>query len=941
MKSVVNIAAPNTVLGYFALALCLFLFTSSSYAKLEIDSDQFNLQITQNASYFEDSSNYYKAEDFLEKSLAQQFTPTRTPIFRLGYTASTLWLELEMENVLTRPVTAFLYVTLPNLALFEIYSFNHNGIALLETSGNATENVHGSVPHRSPVSKLTLVSGTNKYLIRIKTNQYLNFTLKLADPVSFYQEQFSKHLLSGLTVGALIMLCIFGIAGYVRDREPTYLAFIFYTASIGIYTASSLGYVGFYWFPLPNLSPRLETLTLLLISGSMLIFSRLLFDIPSHRKRLNVLCLAVLGLISSGAVISFAMETQTASEFGALLTLIAIPFNFYLTASRAMDGTKTARWMILPSLLMIVLGGLTAQNVFGILAFGSGTLWLLIIALMAHCLFGALAVAMRQHDARVNQEKQRQQIAIKEASRGAKTEFLAQISHEIRTPMNGILGMAELLADSPLTNSQEDYIKTINTSGSNLLKILDDILDYSKIETGNLNLDITSFDIGLALTECVESFKDVAAEKNLELATHMDRNIPFQVKGDPARVRQVLANLLSNATKFTERGSIHVHIALDTERGPNFVKVTISDTGIGINREQLLDLFGQNEDHLQQLGHHGLGLPISQRLVELMGGEMGANSQPNRGSTFWFSIPLEPDPHSQDQPLFAEQLQGMRLLIVDDNASCRLVLQQQANSWGMNISAASNGKQALAMLHNQAVIHEPFDIVILDHEMPGMSGMELAAKIKEDTIVNNDPLVLMLTGLSMAPSNSAARNAGIRRVINKPITGRLLRSTLLEELAHLRRIQADHPPIKDNIAPLPPMKVLVAEDHHLSQKVIKGMLSRLGVSATTVDDGAAAVAQIKEQDYDLILMDCEMPVMSGFDAAKEIRAWEQAESRRPVPIIALTAHIMDEHKEHSLQCGMNAHLSKPIELSELRDILLEWFSAYDNQDPPFDQRNLG
>src|SRR5690606_7633016 len=228
----------------------------------------------------------------------------------------------------------------------------------------------------------------------------------------------------------------------------------------------------------------------------------------------------------------------------------------------------------------------------------------------------------------------------------------------------------------------------------------------------------------------------------------------------------------------------------------------------------------------------------------MMKGDMGAESQLHRGSTFWFSIPLEPDSEGQDLPLVAEQLQGLRLLVVDDNASCRLVLQQQASAWGMQVSAAMNGKQALAMLHNQATIHEPFDIVILDHEMPGMTGMELAARIKEDPLISNDPLVLMLTGLGMAPSTTAARNAGIRRVITKPVTGRLLKLTLLEELAHLRRIQASHPRDEHSDEALPSMNILVAEDHHLSQKVIKGMLAPLGMRAWTGDNGQRALEHL-------------------------------------------------------------------------------------------------
>jgi CheY-like chemotaxis protein len=256
------------------------------------------------------------------------------------------------------------------------------------------------------------------------------------------------------------------------------------------------------------------------------------------------------------------------------------------------------------------------------------------------------------------------------------------------------------------------------------------------------------------------------------------------------------------------------------------------------------------------------------------------------------------------------------------------VIQQQAASWGMQVTTAVNGKQAMALLRTQANLDEPFDVVILDHDMPGMNGLELAAKLKEDPLINNNLLVLMLTGHGNAPTGTAARNAGVRRIITKPVTGRILKITLAEELGHLRKINASAlAPNEQDLVQLSQLRVLVAEDHPLSQKVVNGMMHRLDVNARLVVNGVQAVEEARKGIYDLILMDCDMPEMDGFEATRRIRQWETQQKRQETPIIALTAHIMDEHKERSLACGMNAHLSKPVELSELRDTLLRWATS--------------
>ncbi|AUM13718.1 hybrid sensor histidine kinase/response regulator [Ketobacter alkanivorans] len=910
--------------SFLCLLLCL-LVSRSGFATIAITSPSYDFNITQNISYFEDTEQQYRADDFSDPHLRQQFTPTRTPVLRLGYTDSTLWLRVQVENQTAKPTNALIYINQPNIGYLAIYESTPNATTLIEKAGGMTDNITGFVRHRSPVLRLFLSPyQSSEYLIEVRTHQYMSLVLNMSDPGTFYQMQFTQQLIIGLALGTLLMLSLHGCVGLARSRDNSYLSFVLYTLCIGVYGACAYGYLGYYWFAAPELQSRLETAALIMLFASSIYFSRKLFELHRTRRHLDNINRAMLAIMLLMLIAVFFIDVRTGSRISVILALICVPLNFYTAAMRALDGYNPARIMVMPRLIIVFIGLMTAQTVFGMLAVEIETLHILLASLFIDCLAGVMALSVRQRKIRNIAQQQRQHVAIQEAERRAKTEFLAQLSHEIRTPMNGILGMAELLEDSPLSPSQEDYVRTINASGNNLLKILDDILDYSKIETGNMTLDITSFDISAVLADCVEMYRQRAEEKGIELITHIHNNVPSQVKGDPTRIRQVLANLISNAIKFTDHGEVIIEVCPDEECGHHHLRFAIIDTGVGMTREQLQEQLHHERDHLEQLSHHGLGLPISRQLVRIMHGEIGAESQANRGSTFWFSIPLEPDPDGQDIPLFADQLNGLHLLVVDDNASCRLVLQQQASGWGMNVSTAINGRQALAMLHNQATIHEPFDVVILDHEMPGMTGMELAARIKEDPLIDNDPLVLMLTGLGMAPSATAARNAGIRRVISKPVTGRLLKVTLLEELAHVRRIQADHPRDNSRNEPLAPMRILVAEDHHLSQKVVRGMLSRLGMQAVTVDNGREAVKLAQEQDFDVILMDCEMPEMNGFDATRAIRQWEQTQHRSPIPIIALTAHIMDEHKERSLECGMNAYLAKPIELSELRDALIQW-----------------
>ncbi|HYQ39769.1 MAG TPA: response regulator [Pseudomonas sp.] len=522
--------------------------------------------------------------------------------------------------------------------------------------------------------------------------------------------------------------------------------------------------------------------------------------------------------------------------------------------------------------------------------------------------------------------------AASRAEQEAKSKFLARISHEIRTPMNGVLGMTELLLGTPLSAKQRDYVQTIQGSGNELLQLLNEILDISALESGEIELDEVQFDLHALLDECLETFRLRAESNGIELIGFVQPQVPRTISGDPARLRQALHNLLDHAFKQTDEGEVLLVAALEQAGDQPRLRIAVQDSGRPLSaeeRESLLSGALHSRDYLSENRLEGhLGLVISRRLASLMHGEFGIESGDQQGSTLWLGLPLPAASLAQPELDPTLQLRDARVLVVDDNDTCRKVLIEQCSSWGLQVSGASSGIEALALLRTKANVRDYFDVVLLDHDMPGMSGMQLAAKIKQDPHINHDLLLVMLSGLSQAPSKLVARNAGISRILAKPVAGYTLKATLAEELGRARRGFAV-PGGQQRLAPQVPedFRVLVAEDNSISTKVIRGMLGKLDVEPDLVSNGRDALRALQRQPYDLVLMDCEMPVLDGFAATEQLRAWEAARQRPRTPVVALTAHILGEHRERALKVGMDGHLAKPVELSQLREVVEHWVAV--------------
>lgn len=920
-------------------ALLWLLSTAAAQAGsvIYVDGKIGQISLNEHLDSYLDYSQVLSFQDITTEHYINQFTPLDKTGPNFGFSPANVWLRFSVYNRQQQPDRLWLEIAPASLESVQLYQFPSDDDRPLKQSGYGVAVDQRDVQLRNLLFSLDIPPRTSQiYYLRVKSSNALNLELTLSNPESYLFKVLQDASWTSAAIAAVLIIIAANIALTVLFRERIYLYYgLFAAAFLSFYFCGS----GLLRTVMPNVDFHLigNIITCSLFAGNafLLLFTKELHRVSTERSRSERLLTMIFvgNLIAAVMVLLFVPLTSIYPiMLGSYLlcsTLsVLLPVVYYIE--------QQDRYLIviaLSKLVTLIAVLFSTYMIYSVNNLSTSNLWLIGAFVCEGMLITSTLVSQSLHK-RERHAAQLQVLAKADAAARTQTDILSRISHDIRTPMSGVMGMSELLMDTNLNRTQRDHVETIQSSGQALLTVINDIMDRSLIDSGQMTLEEVPFDLTNLVNECIDSYRHQAESRDIELISHIHPDVPVLVVGDAGRLRQILLHLLGNAFKYTDHGEVVLTAATQYETGEHNIRFSVRDSGPGLDKAEQKRIFETDISHRHDGNYSlGLGLAVSKQLIQIMHGSIGVDSELGRGSNFWFVVPLPAQQLSEEDELDIEDgLRNKRLLVVDDNMTCRKVIQQQATAWGMQVATANSGREALAMMRAKYNLGEAFDIIIIDHKMPGMTGLQLADKVKQDFGESEQPMMIMLTGLNTAPSQSAAREAGIRRVLAKPVTGKALKITLAEELHVFADEDSDQHPHQDGTTldfagDRSKLKILVAEDNEISQKVIVNMLDKLGVQVHRVANGLEACEAIQRNNYDLLLMDCEMPVMDGFDATRHIRQWEIESRLDPIPIIALSAHVQEKHRDQSLAAGMNDHLAKPVEMQQLADCLNRWINA--------------